>query len=114
MVAEGSLLGIAAHFANVLPDLADDAATGVAGLPHRLGRRPSGILIAVSLAAASVLVVFGAGSPGIVQWIGLAVTLALAVVCGILAVVRPPTRLLFQLIMAAALLNVVLLALALR
>ena len=30
-------LGSAAHFVNVLPDLADDAATGVHGLPHRLG-----------------------------------------------------------------------------
>ena len=33
----GALLGAGAHFANVLPDLDDDAATGVRGLPHRLG-----------------------------------------------------------------------------
>jgi hypothetical protein len=64
------------------------------------------------LAVASVLVVFGAGDPGAVQWIGLVVTLALAGVTGVLAVTRPPTRLLFQLIMAAAIVNVVLLALA--
>lgn len=112
MLAAGALLGVAAHFANVLPDLADDAATGVAGLPHRLGRRASGLTIVVGLAVASVLVVFGAGDAGVVQWIGLAVTLALAAVSGVLAVTRPPTRLLFQLIMAAALVNVVLLALA--
>jgi hypothetical protein len=37
LVAAGALLGGGAHFANVLPDLADDAATGVRGLPHRLG-----------------------------------------------------------------------------
>ena len=36
LVAAG-LLGAGAHFANVLPDLADDAATGVRGLPHRPG-----------------------------------------------------------------------------
>ena len=113
MLAAGALLGIAAHFANVLPDLADDAATGVSGLPHRLGLRASGLTIAVALAAASVLVVVGAGSPGALQWIGLATTLTLAVVCGVLAVARPPARLLFQLIMVAALVDVVLLALAL-
>ena len=112
MLAGGALLGVSAHFANVLPDLADDAATGISGLPHRVGRRASGLTIAVALAAASVLVVFGAGDPGVVQWIGLAVTLALAAVCGVLALTRPPTRLLFQLIMAAAIVNVVLLALA--
>ena len=38
----GGLLGAGAHFANVLPDLDDDAATGVRGLPHRLGARAPG------------------------------------------------------------------------
>ncbi len=34
----GALLGVGAHLVNVLPDLVDDeAATGVRGLPHRLG-----------------------------------------------------------------------------
>ena len=108
----GALLGVAAHFANVLPDLDDDRATGIVGLPHRLGRRASGAVIAASLAAASLLVVLAPGNPDAVQWLGLALTLGLAVVCAGLAVVRPPTRLLFQLIMAAALLDVVLLALA--
>jgi 4-hydroxybenzoate polyprenyltransferase len=108
----GAMLGVAAHFSNVLPDLADDGATGVSGLPHRLGRRLSGATIAASLGAASALVLVGSGAPGVVQWAGFALTLALAVACGLLAVTRPPTRLLFQLIMAAALLNVVLLALS--
>ena len=35
----GALLGVGAHLLNVLPDLDDDAATGVRGLPHRLGAR---------------------------------------------------------------------------
>src|SRR5690348_14911401 len=34
--AAGALLGVAAHFANVLPDLDDDRRTGIRGLPHRL------------------------------------------------------------------------------
>ena len=108
----GALLGVAAHFSNVLPDLADDRATGIAGLPHRLGRRTSGVTIAVALAAASALVVFGAGSPGVVQWIGLGVSIGLAGACAYLALDRPPTRLLFQLIMAAAVVNVALLSLS--
>ena len=33
----GALLGVGAHLLNALPDLADDEATGVRGLPHRLG-----------------------------------------------------------------------------
>lgn len=110
IVAAGALLGVAAHFSNVLPDLDDDAATGVAGLPHRLGRKASGVVIAVALAAASVCVVAGSGAPGVVQWAGLALTLALAAACAVLALVRPPTRLLFQLIIAATLVNVALLA----
>jgi len=39
MVAAGALLGVGAHLLNALPDLADDARTGVRGLPHRLGAR---------------------------------------------------------------------------
>jgi 4-hydroxybenzoate polyprenyltransferase len=116
----GALLGVAAHFSNVLPDLADDRATGIVGLPHRLGRRASGGVIGVALAAASVLVFAyafgaggdGAGAEGVLPLAGLVVTLGLAVACIALAVTRKPTRLLFQLIMAAALLNVALLALA--
>ena len=112
IVAAGALLGVAAHFSNVLPDLDDDAATGVAGLPHRLGRRTSGVVIAGALAAASVCVVVGSGSPGTVQWAGLVLSLLLAAACAVLAVTRPPTRLLFQLIIAGTLVNVGLLALA--
>jgi 4-hydroxybenzoate polyprenyltransferase len=111
-MAAGSLLGIAAHFANVLPDLGDDAATGVHGLPHRVGVRASGLIIAVALAAASALVVLGPGRPGAVQWIGLVVTLGFAAVTVALVLVRPPTRLLFQLIIATAIVDVVLLALS--
>jgi 4-hydroxybenzoate polyprenyltransferase len=109
-LALGALLGVAAHFANVLPDLADDARTGISGLPHRLGRTASGTVIWVVLALAGVIAfALPSGPKTAVQWIGLVVTLLLA---GAIAVVlrRPPTRLLFQLIIAAALVNVVVLA----
>jgi len=52
----GALLGAGAHFTNVLPDLADDAATGVRGLPQRLGPKGS-VAAAAALLAAGVLVV---------------------------------------------------------
>jgi 4-hydroxybenzoate polyprenyltransferase len=56
----GALLGVGAHFVNVLPDLADDAATGVRGLPHRLGARWSPVVSAAVLVAAAVVIVVGA------------------------------------------------------
>ncbi|WP_229851775.1 UbiA family prenyltransferase [Streptomyces roseolus] len=37
-VTAGALLGVGAHVINVLPDIEDDLATGVRGLPQRLGR----------------------------------------------------------------------------
>ena len=109
-LALGALLGIAAHFANVLPDLDDDERTGIAGLPHRIGRTASGVVIWASLAAGAVAAFFGpAGEPSALQWIGLGITLLLAVAIAVV-LRRPPTRLLFQLIIAAALVNVVLLS----
>jgi 4-hydroxybenzoate polyprenyltransferase len=59
LVAAGGLLGAGAHFANALPDLADDAATGVRGLPQRLGPAGSGLAAAALLLAATVVLVFG-------------------------------------------------------
>ena len=44
--AAGVLLGVGAHLANALPDLADDARAGVRGLPHRLGERWSSMVAA--------------------------------------------------------------------
>jgi 4-hydroxybenzoate polyprenyltransferase len=104
----GAMLGIAAHFANVLPDLADDAATGVRGLPHRVGRRVTGVIVAGALAVASVALMF-AGTIGAIQWIGLAVSLILAATTAVLVIGFPPTRWVFRLIIAAAVVDVVLL-----
>ncbi|MBG6107308.1 UbiA family prenyltransferase [Frigoribacterium sp. CG_9.8] len=109
-LALGALLGVAAHFANVLPDFDDDARTGISGLPHRLGRAASGVVIWASLAAGAIVAFFGpGGDPTALQCIGLVLTALLAIaIAGVLR--RPPTRLLFQLIIAAALVNVILLS----
>ena len=53
--AAGALLGVAAHAANVLPDLAQDAVTGVRGLPQRLGARGAALLAGGCLAAAALV-----------------------------------------------------------
>jgi 4-hydroxybenzoate polyprenyltransferase len=78
LVAAGALLGGGAHFANVLPDLADDAATGVRGLPHRLGATGSQVAAAVLLLAATLTLVLGPDGPP--SWAGVLAAAAAAVV----------------------------------
>lgn len=105
-IAAGAALGVAAHFANALPDLESDRATGVVGLPHRIGARASAILLFVALAAASGFVVFGQGNPGVVQWVTLGTEAAIAAWGLVLASVRPPGRPLFRLVILGALVAV--------
>ena len=109
-ILAGALLCVSAHFANVLPDLADDQATGVHGLPHRVGPRRSGLVIAGSLGGASLSIVLGLGPAAAIQYGGLALSLLLAVVCAVLVIRARASQLIFRLIIAAALLDVVLLA----
>ncbi|MFD6139016.1 UbiA family prenyltransferase [Promicromonospora sp. NPDC060271] len=112
-VAAAALLGTGAHVANTLPDLEDDAATGVRGLPHRLGRRASGVLAPCLLVVAVAVVVTGpAGAPGPAAWVGGAVAVGLALAAGVMALVRPRSRTPFGLSMCVAVVCVVLLALA--
>jgi 4-hydroxybenzoate polyprenyltransferase len=82
-VLAAGLLGLGAHFANVLPDLAADKATGVGGLPQRVAARwGQGAVRAVAitlLLLASALLLLGATR----HWIaigGLIVAVVLAVV----------------------------------
>ncbi|GIJ07401.1 hypothetical protein Van01_06150 [Micromonospora andamanensis] len=82
LVAAAALLGAGAHFANVLPDFADDARTGVRGLPHRLGPAGSRAAAVGLLIAATVTLVLG--PPGPPTGVGLAAVVA-AVVIFILA-----------------------------
>jgi len=106
LVAAGALLGSAAHFANVLPDLEADSATGVRGLPHRLGASGSVVATVLLLLSASATLVLG--PPGGVRPIGLVLgavaVLALAVgVCG------GARAVLFRMVMAVAVVDVLLL-----
>jgi protoheme IX farnesyltransferase len=78
LVGAGALLGGGAHFANVLPDLADDARTGVRGLPHRIGATWSQVAAAALLLGATLALVFG--PPGPPSWSGIAAATAAVVV----------------------------------
>jgi 4-hydroxybenzoate polyprenyltransferase len=53
----GALLGTAAHFINVIKDMEQDRASGIGGVPQRIGKRNSIVVAAVlaSLGAATVL-----------------------------------------------------------
>ena len=109
----GAALGVAIHLTNVLPDLDDDARTGVRGLPHRLGRRVSAVLAAVALVVGALAVLLRPGPEAgptpasIVIFVGV---VGIAVAGLVLALVRPPGRRVFQLVMLASLLLCVLLA----
>ncbi|WP_125776487.1 UbiA family prenyltransferase [Antribacter gilvus] len=112
-VAAAALLGVGAHVANTLPDLEDDAATGVRGLPHRLGRRASGVLAPGLLVVGAAVVVAGpVDAPSPAAWVGGAVAVGLALAAGVVAVTRPRSRAPFGLSMGVAVVCVVLLALA--
>lgn len=110
LVLAGGLLGAGAHFVNVLPDLADDARTGVRGLPHVLGRAGSLAAAGVLLLAATVALAFGPAGP--VRWPGwTALGIALAVMLfGVYAASRDTaSKTPFRAVMVVALLDVVLL-----
>ena len=79
-----ALLGVGAHLLNVLPDLEDDAATGVHGLPHALGRRRIAPVAAAVLVAATAVVLLGAAPAPVVAGVAgvLVIALALVVVAG--------------------------------
>ena len=104
--AAGAAFGLAIHFSNVLPDLEDDARTGVRGLPHRVGRRASaGVAFGALAAGALAVALGGSGStaPALaaVPWIGLAAVVGVSA-WGLVASLRRPSRLAFRLVMLAA------------
>ncbi|HEU0205115.1 MAG TPA: UbiA family prenyltransferase [Pseudolysinimonas sp.] len=114
--AAGALLGVAAHFANVLPDLDDDRRTGIRGLPHRLGLRTSIVItwVALALGAAAVTVGVASGSGGIPVFadVGLLISVVISALGTVLALQRGVGRWLFRLVIVAALVDVTMLVLA--
>lgn len=110
VTAAAALIGLGAHFANVLPDLAADRATGVKGLPQQVAVRwgPGAVraIAIVLLLSASVLLLL-ASSPSR-RW----VALAGLVIAALLAVIgaRGSGRLPFYAAIGIAAVDVVLFA----
>lgn len=106
--ATGALLGTGAHLANTLPDLEADEATGVRGLPHRLGRRASTRLMAGLLLGATVALCAGPDRPGLPDAAALAAAALLTGRAVVLAS-RPGSRAAFLAALAVAGVDVTLL-----
>lgn len=119
-IATGAVFGVAIHCTNVLPDLVDDAATGIRGFPHRLGLHAAGVVAFASLVVAAGLVLFGqlvgddpvSGLGVVLALVGTIVVVVLAVVGMRLVLTGPPTRTLFRLVIVSSLVLVVELGLA--
>jgi len=89
VLGAGALLGVSAHFANVLPDLAADRTANIRGLPQRAGARASALTAVLTATAAALLL-----APG---WPVLAVTAPPALA----TLVAPRGRLPFLSVIAA-------------
>ena len=111
ITAAAALLGVGAHFANALPDIGDDLATGVIGLPARLGPRLAALAAAGCLAVAGVLLSVGSGLLAHPAGIALlAVNLLLsAAIAGWALIPGRRSKAPFRLAVAVAVLDVVLL-----
>jgi 4-hydroxybenzoate polyprenyltransferase len=110
VTAAAAAVGLGAHFANVIPDLAGDAAAGVNGLPQRLAARHGSVAIRLAALAllllASVLLVLASGPSH--RWVALAGLGAAAVLAAI--GIRAPGRLPFLAAIGIAAIDVALFA----
>jgi 4-hydroxybenzoate polyprenyltransferase len=104
----GALLGVGAHLVNTLPDLDDDRATGVLGLPQRIGAGPTRVLAVAVLLAASVLLATAA--PGLATGGRVAVVVAAALLS--VVALRSDGRRPFQAVVLLAVVDVATLVVA--
>src|SRR5450759_2617262 len=104
----GGLLGVAAHLANVLPDLGDDVATGIRGLPHRIGARATALTAVAILLTAAAVILFGpVGQPGPWRWAGFTAAVLVAGAAARTAYGDPSSRRFFRAIILIAALDLV-------
>ncbi len=109
VVAAGGLLGASAHVVNVLPDIDDDLAHGIRGLPQRLGAarsRRAGALLLAAAGAVLALAPDPLGTPAARVGRAAALTLpavGLAVVSGR---ATPGSRSAFRLVLVVAVADV--------
>lgn len=103
----GAALGAALHLTNVLPDLDDDARTGIRGLPHRIGGPASARLAAAAVIIGGLAVALGPsqGNPAdvpVLAWMFFGVVVLLAVATVVMVRAGRSGRVLFRLVMLAA------------
>ena len=103
MMAAGSLLGVAAHIANVLKDFDEDGLSGIRSFPRIIGEKASRAAIAVILVANTVLL----------NSVSQRLALLVVGIIGALLTFKAPRTILFKAIMIVALANLVLLISAL-
>lgn len=103
MMVAGSLLGVAAHIANVLKDFEEDGQSGIGSFPRIIGERASRLAIAVILLLTTLLLNSVSTRPA----------LLVVGVIGALLTIKAPRKVLFKAIMVVALANLVLLISAL-
>jgi len=102
------LLGVTAHFANALPDLADDKRHDIRGVPQLLGPQWSGVVLLTGvISAATLIAVFATETPALLRFGTGAVALALATLATALAFRPNPPRIIFPIVMLVAALCVV-------
>jgi 4-hydroxybenzoate polyprenyltransferase len=112
VVLAAALLGVSAHFANVLPDIEADKLTGVNSLPHILGQRASALAIAGTALLATVIEVTQSKDlDPTVAAVGLVLNILVVGFAAGLSVKAKPSRAAFSLLILASLVNVVLLML---
>jgi 4-hydroxybenzoate polyprenyltransferase len=105
----GAALGAAVHLSNVLPDLDDDRATGIRGLPHRLGGPASAVAAAVGVIVGALAVLLGPVDLQVAEvaplsWMFFAGVVVVAVLSAVIALRGAPGRIVFRMVMLAALL----------
>jgi 4-hydroxybenzoate polyprenyltransferase len=113
VVVAAALLGAGAHLLNTLPDVEQDAVTGVRGLPQRVGPRASaaGGAVLLGLGGAVAAVGLGVRSMGLLQAAALVIG-GLAALGALVIGLRRATRLAFNLAIGSAGALVVVLATA--
>jgi len=98
LMAAASLLGVAAHFANVLKDLDQDLTSGIKGFPQRLGKKYSRVIVSTLLITTTLLLNYiNPNTPLLVIGLIAAIITSFA-----------PNKLMFSALMITAIIDVVL------
>ena len=104
-----AILAAGAHLANAYPDIEADLASGMRGLPQRMGPRNSVVSAVALLAGATVVFAFGDGQPRRSDLLGIAAVAGM-LGYGAKAAARRGRTVWFKIAMATAAIDVALLA----